>query len=418
MRNILFLILALLALSASAQERLLLLNEGTWQADNGTLTYFADGAVQSNAWFRQQNGMKLGDTPNDIILAAPNLIAIAVNTSNVVQFIDTDGRAVAATEDIPNNRRLASDGQYVYVTSYAHECQTSQGLQTFTRGFVAKIDIKTFAVVSATEVGYEPEGIALYDGHLFVANTGGYGTMEGHDYEQTITILNATDMSTVGTIDTGCPNLYGQLSQAGQYLCVSSAGDYYETPAATVIVDCQKALQSTDASCFTVLPCASTYSTPTTDSRFLCVGAQYSYLDGGYQFNYLTIDPALVMTSQGADGVSEELPGTMAADIAAMAMPYGIYVNPNTGYLYATDAGQFVSAGGLYQWSPDGKLLGKHKVYINPGHFLALPPAGAGLESLSVATDASPCYDLYGRPAGNARHGQPLIHQGKITITY
>ena len=43
---------------SEAQERLILLNEGMWQADNGRLTYFEDGQVVSNQWFRDQNGQK------------------------------------------------------------------------------------------------------------------------------------------------------------------------------------------------------------------------------------------------------------------------------------------------------------------------------------------------------------------------
>ena len=120
-----------------ARERIILLNEGMWQADNGKITYFENGTVVSNQWFRDVNGSKLGDTPNDIIQVNENLIAIAINWSNVVQFITPDGKAVAATEDIPNNRKLCTDGRYVYVTSYGHECETINGTQYFEKGFVA-----------------------------------------------------------------------------------------------------------------------------------------------------------------------------------------------------------------------------------------------------------------------------------------
>ncbi len=116
-----------LPLCGAAQERIILLNEGNWQSDNGRITYFEDGRVVSNQWFRDVNGMKLGDTPNDIIAVNDNLIAIALNWSNIVQFISPDGKAVAATEDVPNNRKLASDGEYVYVTSYAHEVGINGG---------------------------------------------------------------------------------------------------------------------------------------------------------------------------------------------------------------------------------------------------------------------------------------------------
>ena len=174
MKQIIISFLCLLTVSIQAQERIILLNEGLWQADNGRITYFEDGKVVSNQWFRDVNGSKLGDTPNDIIQVNENLIAIAINWSNVVQFITPEGKAVAATEDIPNNRKLCSDGRYVYVTSYGHECETVNGMQYFEKGYVAKIDISNFKCIAACEVGYESEGIALYDGRLFVANTGGY----------------------------------------------------------------------------------------------------------------------------------------------------------------------------------------------------------------------------------------------------
>ncbi|MGM9712643.1 MAG: hypothetical protein ACI3Y5_00780, partial [Prevotella sp.] len=99
-----------LAATAYAQEKIILLNEGNWQMDNGRMTYFENGKIVSNSWFRDVNNMKLGDTPNDIIQINDNLIAIAINWSNIIQFITPEGKAVAATEDVPNNRCLATDG--------------------------------------------------------------------------------------------------------------------------------------------------------------------------------------------------------------------------------------------------------------------------------------------------------------------
>jgi len=415
-------ICSLLFSSVRAQEKLIVLNEGMWQADNGRLTYFEGDHVVSNQWFRDNNGKKIGDTPNDIIQVNDNLIAIAVNWSNIVQFITPEGKAVAATEDIPNNRKLCSDGKYVYVTSYGHECtvvgnaskrssaigsivgnasKRSRGVTNLTgtlgsvphysvtpagtlgsvphyfdRGFVAKIDVATFQVVAATEVGYEPEGIAFYKGHLFVANTGGYALQEDHEFETTVSIINAETMQVERTVDTHVPNLFGKMSQSGRYLCINSPGDYYETTAASLIFDCQKALDG-DANCYVKLDVPATYNCTTRDGHFLAIGSSFSFLTGDYEFSYLNIDPKAVMESgQQGSGITQSLPGSLLADYKKMNQPYGIYVNPYTGYIYGTDAGSYEGVGYLYQWSPEGQLLGKHKVYINPGHFLALPPDG------------------------------------------
>lgn len=419
MKKIIFtLLLAAVSRMGVAQEKIILLNEGNWQADNGRISYFEDGKVVSNQWFRENNGYKLGDTPNDIIQINDNLIAIAINWSNIVQFIKPNGEAVAATEDVPNNRKLASDGHYVYISSYGHECGTVNGMKYFEKGYVAKIDINTFKVVAATEVGYEPEGIAYYKGYLFVANTGGYAFQEPHEYETTVSILDAETMKLVRNVDTRQINLYGKMSQSGRYLCINSPGDYYDIPAATIVFDCDKALQGSD-DCFVTLPYAATYNCTTTDGRFYAIGSRYSYYTGEYTFNYIVIDPEAVMRTNGAEGISEDMPGTVLADMKKIGMPYGVYINPYTGYIYATDAGEFVAAGALYQWSPEGKLLGKHKVYINPGHFLALPPDGhfAGItETSQEKKDNVYMYDLQGRLITTPQRGHIYIKGGKKYI--
>ena len=208
------------------------------------------------------------------------------------------------------------------------------------------------------------------------------------------------------------------MSQSGRYLCINSPGDYYDIPAAAIVFDCDKALQGSD-DCFVTLPYAATYNCTTTDGRFYAIGSRYSYYTGEYTFNYIVIDPEAVMRTNGAEGISEEMPGTVLADMKKIGMPYGVYINPYTGYIYATDAGEFVAAGALYQWSPEGKLLGKHKVYINPGHFLALPPDGhfAGItETSQEKKDNGYMYDLQGRRIATPQRGHIYIKGGKKYI--
>ncbi len=403
------------------QEKIIILNEGNWQTDNGQVTYFENGQIVSNRWFRDVNGYKLGDTPTDIIQIKQDLIAISVNWSNLIQYIDQTGHAVAATEDIPNLRKLATDGTYVYVTSYAHECMVNGSMKTFTKGFVAKVDTRTFKVVNATEVGYEPEGIAFYKGYIFVANTGGYAFQEDHEYESTVSVIKADNMSLVRNIETNQINLYGKLSQTGPYLCVNSAGDSYDVPAATIILDCDAVLDGkSDQECFVKLDYAATYNTPTRDSCFYAVGSRYSYNSGEYQFNYITIDPAEVIRTKGQSGVINTLPGSLVADFKKMSMPYGIYVNPYTGYIYATDAASNVGAGKLYQWNPEGQLLGTNKVYINSAHFLALPPDGhfTGLDPVVVGEPEAEgyIYDLRGIRVIKPLPGNVYIIDGKKVL--
>lgn len=341
-------------------ENLIVCNEGNWQSDNGQLSYYDGTAgVLTNKWFRQVNGSKLGDTPNDIIQVNDTLIAIAVNWSNIIQYIHPDGTACGATENVPNNRRMCADGNYLYITSYAHKC----GNQTFEKGYVAKIDVKTKQVVATCEVGWEPEGVRLYEGKLYVANTGGYAFSEGHEYETTVQVVDAETMKSVKTIDTGCINLYGEMSQAGQYLCINSCGDYYNVKPKTVIVDCK-----TDEVKTFDFPC--TYNT--TDGKlFYTVGSEFSYNTGAYVYQIKTINPE---TKEVKDGIFNE---AITQKIKEITSPYELYISPYTKNVYFTDAGSYASAGYLYGYTKEGEeLFVKQKVYINPAHILALPIYG------------------------------------------
>lgn len=341
-------------------ENLIICNEGNWQSDNGQLSYYDGTAgVLTNKWFRQVNGSKLGDTPNDIIQVNDTLIAIAVNWSNIIQYIHPDGTACGATENVPNNRRMCADGNYLYITSYAHQC----GNQTFEKGYVAKIDVKTKQVVATCEVGWEPEGVRLYEGKLYVANTGGYAFSENHAYETTVQVVDAETMKSVKTIDTGCINLYGEMSQAGQYLCINSCGDYYNVKPKTVIVDCK-----TDKVSTFDFPC--TYNT--TDGKlFYTVGSEFSYNTGAYVYQIKTINPE---TKEVKDGIFCE---AITQKIKEITSPYELYISPYTKNVYFTDAGSYASAGYLYGYTKEGEeLFVKQKVYINPAHILALPIYG------------------------------------------
>ena len=386
---------------AQTGEDLIVCNEGNWQSDNGQLSYY-DGktGTLTNQWFRQVNKTKLGDTPNDIIQVNDTLIAIAINWSNIIQFIHPDGTACGATEDVPNNRRLCSDGKYLYVTSYAHKCGTT----TFTKGYVAKIDVATKAVVGTCEVGWEPEGVRLYKGMLYVANTGGYSFQEGHDYETTISMVDPTTMTLVKNIDTGCINLFSEMSQAGQYLCVNSCGDYYDNPAKTVVLDCETGKVTT-------FDFPSTYNT-TDGKKFYTIGSQFSYDTGAYVWFVKTIDP---QTMTVTDGIFND---AITSKIKSLTAPYEIYVSPYTGNLYFTDAQSYASAGDLYGYTTDGKaLFGPLETYINPAHILALKPQKAtGINAVREKTrEAAPSYNLSGQRVDSHYRGV-VIRNGKKQI--
>lgn len=333
----------------ASDDRLLVLCEGLWGMDNSTISLI-DHGVLTNKWFRQQNPQqRLGDTGNDLLMVNDTLIAISVNWSNIIQYIRPDGTAIAATEDIPNNRKLATDGEYLYCTSYAND------------GYVAKIDLRTKKIVDTCPVGYEPEGIACYRGRLFVANTGGYSSQASHDYESTISVIDAQTMKELKRIDTGCINLFGNMSQEGQFLCINSVGDYYEVPGRCVVLN----MQSEE---FRVFDFPLTYNC-SYGGKFYAIGSAFSYLSGTYDFSVHTILLPSLRVEEGLGEYDAAMP-----TIKQMQSPYGIYISPRSGHLYVSDSRGYATNGYVYEFDRYGSLLNKYSLKgINPAHFLALP---------------------------------------------
>lgn len=333
-----------------SSDRLIIVCEGLWGMDNATLSYLADGTL-TNRWFQAQNpGMKLGDTANDILQVNDTLIAISVNWSNIIQYLRPDGTAIAATEDIPNNRRLATDGKgHLYCTSYASD------------GYVAKIDLRTKQIIDTCRVGYEPEGIAYYDGRLYIANTGGYAFQTQHGYESTVSVVDAETMRELKRIDTGCINLYGNVSQSGQYLCINSAGDYYDALPKTVVLN-----MANDE--FQVFDFSATYNCAY-GNRFYTIGSEYSAATGTYDYTLHTISlPSLTATEGLSDYAFAD------STITAMSSPYGLYISPYSGHLYLSDARSYATNGFIFDCDPRAQTITRYRVQgLNPSHFLALP---------------------------------------------
>lgn len=129
-----------------------------------------------------------------------------------------------------------------------------------------------------------------------------------------------------------------------------------------------------------------------------------------------------MISTKGSDGVHPNtMPGTMAEDFKQMTSPYGIYMNPYTGFFYGTDAQGYAEGGTLYQWSPAGNLTVKQGVYQNPGHFLALDPnpdsSVSEVDSDNVSEDADVMiYNLQGIRVNQPQPGEIYIINRKKVI--
>lgn len=333
---------------------LYVLNEGNMGMNKSTLDYldYSSGGYISNIYSAHNPDVpkELGDVGNDLEIHGSRLYAV-INCSNKVEVMDAATCRRLGQIDIPNCRYIAFDEGYAYVTSYAGPVELSPEYQQ--RGFVAKVDTATMEIVSRCLVGFQPDGIAVSDGRLYVANSGGYMVP---NYENTVSVIDLETFTVERTIEVGI-NLHHVIADGHGGLWIASRGDYYGTSPALYrySLDKQAIEKKIDA-------CVSNY--------WLCgdslytVGSSFNYTTGEQQLSYYIIDThrGTVVSRQY---VSDEVK-------AKIGVPYGVCVNPLTHDIYVSDAGNYVNPGTLFCLAADGTLKWQTRTGDIPAHFAFL----------------------------------------------
>ena len=205
------------------------LNEGNMGSNKCTLDYLdlSDSIIHYHRnIFAERNPSEvkeLGDVGNDIQIYGSRLWLV-INCSNKVEVCRAKDAVKIGKIDIPNCRYVTFDGGYAYVSSYVGPVSTGQNAP---RGQVYKIDTLTLQVVDKVTVGYQPEEMAVVDGKLYVANSGGYMVP---DYDHTVSVIDLATFTEERKIDVAINLHRCRADQYGQ-VWVTSRGDYYdETP--------------------------------------------------------------------------------------------------------------------------------------------------------------------------------------------
>ena len=329
-----------------------LLNEGNMGSNKATLDFydFSTASYTRNIYSERNPSvpLSLGDVGNDLQIYGNRLYAV-INVSNKVEVMTADSAKRIGQIDIPNCRYLCFDGQYGYITSYAGPVQI--GKEHAQLGYVARFDTATLEITATCLVGYQPDGLAIANGKLYVANSGGY---MAPDYENTLSVIDLTTFREEKRIVAGINLQYVKADQYGS-LWVSSRGDHYNVSPRLYCID---TAQDT-VSCEIDIPV----------SNFTISGDSLYFF--GEQFNWETLQNELTF---GLIDITTHsmLAENFITDQTALQKPYGIAVNPVTKDVYITDAKDYVTPGTLYCISPEGKLRWQVRTGDIPAHFAFL----------------------------------------------
>ena len=311
-----------------------LLNEGNMGSNKATLDYYDyTTATYKRNIFAEANPditQGLGDVGNDLRIYGNRLYAV-INCSNLIEVMDATTAKHIGQLNIPNCRYLTFADGYGYCTSYAGPVQ----IGNTQIGYVAKFDTATLRIVDTCHVGFQPDGLEVVGNRLYVANSGGY---LAPDYDSTLSVIDLASFKQVATIPVA-PNLHRvQADHLGQ-LWVSSRGDYLDTPSRLFCLS----LNTTNS--------LDTLSIPV--SNFCILGDSLYYISTEY--SYETYEDVICYGI--VDIRTHQLLATyLITDGTTLVKPYGIAVHPTTREIYITDAGNYVTPGMLYCFSPQGSL--------------------------------------------------------------
>ena len=315
--------------------------------------YCADIFAQANPEVVQG----IGNTANDMAVVDGKLW-VALNASNQVAVLQLPSAKLERVIDVESPRYIAADGRYVYVTSYA---AAVYGGENMVPGKVYRIDRNNYETATV-EVGYQPEGLAVLQGKLYVANSGGYNYV----HDNRISVINLDSFKLEKHIEAPMTNLF-QMVATEDKIWVSSYGESTWTQDA----ESGEWIQSVSA------PQGLVSMTP--DGQFtewdgvhankMCLSGNSLYcfgnakeMEGDYENWLYTIDTkAAGNTFRGVRFLGSAL--------ERVGNPYGILVNPDNGDIYICDA-SFSSGSKVHCFSSSAQHKWTVETGVGTGHLL------------------------------------------------
>jgi len=313
-----------------------LLNEGNMGSNKATLDYYdyTTATYRRNIYAEANPNVpkELGDVGNDLQIYGGRLYAV-INCSNKVEVMDAATCKRIGQVDIPNCRYICFDGAYAYVTSYAGPVSLDASHAQI--GYVARFDTATLTIDNTCTVGYQPDELAVVNGKLYVANSGGY---MAPDYDSTVSVIDLHSFTEIKRIPVA-KNLHRVRADKYGHLWVTSRGDYYDLPAKLYCVDTQtdRLIDSLDVTVSDLDIVG--------DSLYACAAA-WDYIEMDEVISYSIINVRTreqVSANFITDGTHTDI-----------QLPYCVKVNPLTREICVCDAKTYVNPGMLHCYSPDG----------------------------------------------------------------
>ena len=295
-----------------------ILNRGSNGENNSSIHFYDYATSQLSADIYQKvNNSSLGESAQQMLIYGSK-IYVAVTFSNRLAVLDMDGKLLKTIEpeeggNTMNPRCLAADGGKVYMTYFNGHA-------------VAALDTVSLEIENKVAVGRYPEELAVANGKLYVANSGGN---DFPNYGKTVSVVDLSTFKVEKDIEVIINPVSLQADSKGD-VYVISMGNYD---------DVNNTLQRIDATTGEVKTIGNGSLMKIVNDKLYVVYAQY-----GKDKPSLTRYDALT----GAVEVES------LANIEMMQSPSAIGIDPTSGAICIAD-GPWNSTATLYLFDKEGK---------------------------------------------------------------
>ncbi len=314
------------------QHGMLVLNEGLFQQNNATLGWFDFSANSyTSNFFEQKTNRSLGDTGNDMKRYGGKIYVI-VNVSSTVEILDaSNGNSITQISMIANGtakqpRYIAFSGSKAYISCYD--------------GYVDVLDTSSLTITNRIQVGANPEGLAISNGKLFVANSGG---LNFPNVDSTVSVIDLGSQQEITRITVGKNPGSVQTDPSGE-VYVITRGDYASIPSR------MHRINPNTLSVVQSFPFDASGISPF-NNRFLI-----SYHDFSSGDNEIALfDPS-----------TETIINPAYISTNGIQTLYGIYYSSLTNKIYCMDAKNYTVTGQIHVFSNAGTFETSYNVGLNP----------------------------------------------------
>lgn len=318
------------------QKGILVLNEGLFQQNNSSLSWInlSNDNVLTD-FFMEQNGRLLGDTGNDLEMYGSKIYVI-VNNSNTIEVLSKyNGKSLKQIQMLNGSsgkqpRSIAFYGSNAYITCYD--------------GYVDVLDTTNLNIVQRIQVGSNPEGLAVSNGKLFVANSGG---LNFPNVDSTVSVINLSNHQEISKITVGKnPGSVKVDSQGDVY--VITRGDYASIPSRMVRIDPSS---------------NSVVQTFTFDASGIERMNDHFLISN---FNYTSSSSEVLLFNT----LTESVENSSFINTSEIATLYGVHYSSQKNKIYCMDAMGYTNTGYVRQFSASGVYEKSYHVGLNPSKIL------------------------------------------------